>query len=73
MVEIDKKLKSGNFKTKMILQVHDELVFEVLEKELNEVAKMVKNTMETCFKLDVPLVVELKAGKNWGQMQPLKK
>ena len=56
----------------MILQVHDELVLEVPEKELKQVAIMGKEIMEGCFKLDVPLIVELKSGQSWGQMKPLK-
>ncbi len=71
MVEISEKLKK-EYETKMILQVHDELVFEVPEKELKQAAKLVKDTMENCFKLNVPLVVEFKSGDNWGQMKPLK-
>lgn len=51
MVEIDRKLRTLNseLKTKMILQVHDELVFEVPEKELNRVTKLIKEIMETAF------------------------
>ncbi|MEX0621990.1 MAG: DNA polymerase I [Candidatus Woykebacteria bacterium] len=71
MVEIFNTPQILNDKSKMILQVHDELVFEVPEKELKQTAKMVKEIMEDCFKLDVPLVVELKSGKNWGQMKSL--
>ncbi|HEX7456323.1 MAG TPA: DNA polymerase I [Candidatus Nanoarchaeia archaeon] len=72
MVEISNKLQVTGYKTKMILQVHDELVFEVPEAELKKAAQLVKDTMENCFKLDVPLIVELKTGKNWGVMKPLK-
>ena len=71
MVEISNKLLVTGYKTNMILQVHDELVFEVPEKELKEVAKLVKEIMENSFPLSIPLVVELKAGKNWGSMKPL--
>ena len=71
MVEISNKLQETGYKTKMILQVHDELVFEVPEDELKKVAPMVKEVMETAFPLSVPLVVELKVGKNWGEMKPL--
>lgn len=72
MVEISEKLKKEKFDTKMIMQVHDELIFEVPEKELRQIAKMVKEAMEKTFTLSVPLVVELKVGKNWGKMQALK-
>ncbi|OGY26740.1 MAG: hypothetical protein A2Z11_00280 [Candidatus Woykebacteria bacterium RBG_16_43_9] len=72
MVDLNEELRIKNLETKMILQVHDELVFEVAEKELKEVALVIKDLMENSFPLSVPLVVELKAGKNWGQMKPLK-
>jgi DNA polymerase I-like protein with 3'-5' exonuclease and polymerase domains len=71
MVGINEKLKIKNEKTKMIMQVHDELVFEVPEEELEEVAPMIKEVMETAFPLSVPLIVELKVGKNWGEMKSL--
>ena len=73
MVEISNKLKITGNKTKMILQVHDELVFEVPEGELKEVASIIKDCMENCFPLSVPLVVELKVGQDWGNMKILKK
>ncbi|HEX7456054.1 MAG TPA: DNA polymerase, partial [Candidatus Nanoarchaeia archaeon] len=72
MVGISNKLQVTGNKTKMILQVHDELVFEIPEDELKQVAPIIKQIMETAFPLSVPLVVELKVGKNWGQMKPLK-
>ena len=72
MVEISEKLAKENFDTKMIMQVHDELIFEVPEKEKKRASQLVKEEMETCYKLDVPLVVELKVGKNWGQLKLLK-
>ncbi|MEX0617116.1 MAG: DNA polymerase I [Candidatus Woykebacteria bacterium] len=69
MVEISNKLRVTNSKTKMILQVHDELVFEVPENELKKIAPIVKEIMENSFPLSVPLVVEVKVGKNWGSMK----
>jgi len=72
MVEISEMLAKEKYKKKMIIQVHDELIFEVPKKEKERVSKMVKDTMETCYKLDVPLIVELKAGVNWGVMKPIK-
>lgn len=56
----------------MILQVHDELLFEIEEQYLEEAAKLVKEKMEDSIKLDVPVVVELKSGGNWGELAPLK-
>ena len=65
MIEIHRKLNSGGFKSKMILQVHDELIFDVVESEFNEVVNLVKNTMENIYKLSVPLKVSTDSGKNW--------
>ncbi len=65
MVLIDKELTD---KAQMILQVHDELLFEVDPKELDETAKMIKEKMEGSMTLDVPVTVELKSGPNWGEM-----
>lgn len=74
MIDISRKLKTNDLllQTKMILQVHDELVFEVPEVKLKKVAEVVKEKMENAYELDVPLVVDLKFGKNWGNMKPLK-
>ncbi len=55
----------------MILQVHDELLFECTPRSLNEVGKMVKEKMEKALELSVPVAVDLKAGKNWGEMEKL--
>ena len=65
MINIHKKLKEGNYKTKMLLQVHDELVFDVFKPELQDIQKLVKSEMENAFKMDVPLDVDLGVGENW--------
>lgn len=65
MVNIQKKLEKEKLQTKMILQVHDELVFEVKSVELEKVKKLVKQEMENAIKLDVPLKVDMGVGKNW--------
>ncbi len=65
MINIYKKLNDGNYKTKMLLQVHDELVFDVPKNELDIISKLIKHEMENAFKLDVPLDVELGVGDNW--------
>ena len=65
MINIHKKLTSENWKSKMLLQVHDELVFDVHNSELEKIQPMIKHEMEQAFKLDVPLVVELGRGENW--------
>ncbi len=69
MVDLNEELKTKKFESKMLLQVHDELVFEVPEKETKKTSELVKETMESSYKLNVPLIVELKSGKNWGQMK----
>ncbi len=71
MIKIAAKLLETSKDSQMILQVHDELVFEVPEGDVKKVAKMVKQEMENALKLSVPIVVELKQGKNWGEMEVL--
>jgi DNA polymerase-1 len=65
MINIHKKLISENHKSKMLLQVHDELVFDVHNSELEEIKEMIKHEMEHAFKMEVPLDVDLGAGKDW--------
>ena len=65
MINIHKKLVSENWKSKMLLQVHDELVFDVYNSELEKIKPMIKHEMENAFKMDVPLEVEIGSGKNW--------
>lgn len=65
MIAIQSKLESENWKAKMLLQVHDELVFDVPKEEVEALQKMVKNEMENAFLLDVPLVVDMGIGTNW--------
>jgi DNA polymerase-1 len=65
MINIHKKLVSENWKSKMLLQVHDELVFDVHNDELEKIQPMIKFEMENAFKMDVPLDVEIGKGKNW--------
>ncbi len=65
MINIHKKLVSENWKSKMLLQVHDELVFDVHNSELEKIQPMIKHEMENAFIMDVPLDVEIGLGKNW--------
>ena len=65
MIEIFDKFNSLGLKSKMLIQVHDELVFNVLEKERETVEKIVTDIMENTYKLSVPLKVEINEGKNW--------
>lgn len=67
MLQIHKKIKENNFQSRIILQVHDELVFEVHKKEKNEFYSMAKDIMTHALPLSVPIVVEGKFGKNWDE------
>lgn len=69
MIEVDKALKEKKLKSQMILQVHDELIFDVFEDELEEVMSLVKEKMENCIKMDVPLIVEGNYAKNWCELK----
>ena len=69
MIEVDKALKVHHLKSQMILQVHDELIFDVFEDELEEVTSLVKEKMENCIKMDVPLIVEGNYAKNWCELK----
>ena len=65
MINIYKEFKKLKLETKMILQVHDELVFDVKNSELDKVKEIVRNKMETAVSLDVPLTVDISYGSNW--------
>ena len=65
MIEIDEKFKEENIKSTMLLQVHDELIFNVLNEEKEKVKNIVKETMENTIKLNVPLEVDIEFGNNW--------
>ena len=65
MINIYKKLSEGNFKTKMLLQVHDELVFDAYKEELDIIQPLIKSEMENAYQLAVPLDVEIGLGNNW--------
>jgi DNA polymerase-1 len=65
MINIHKKLQEENWKSKMLLQVHDELVFDVHNDELEKIQPMIKHEMENAFKMAVPLEVEIGLGKDW--------
>jgi len=69
MIEIARRLEAEGLRAKMILQVHDELLFEVPLGELERIGALVKPAMEQVYPLKVPLVVDLKAGPNWRDMK----
>jgi DNA polymerase-1 len=71
MLHIPASLQNAGLSAKMLLQVHDELVFECPEAEVEETAKVVKETMEAAYDLVVPLLTEARGGQNWYDLKPL--
>ncbi|MGH9756285.1 MAG: DNA polymerase I [Candidatus Acidiferrales bacterium] len=69
MIELDRRLPEENLQSRMILQVHDELLFEAPEKEIPALGKLVKEVMEGVHKFRVPILVESKTGPNWRDMK----
>ncbi len=65
MIQVHAQMKRAALSSKMILQVHDELVFEVPEAELDQLSQLVQTTMENAVKLDIPLTVDIGVGDNW--------
>lgn len=65
MIDLHRALKDNNFESTMILQIHDELIFDVKKEEEKKLKELVKNVMENCYKLNVPLEVEINTGINW--------
>ena len=72
MVDIFCEIRNSGLKSKLILQIHDELVFEVPKPELDELIKLVRQKMEGCVKFNVPIKVVAKVGKNWLEMKEVK-
>ena len=69
MLKVAAALKAGSYQSRMILQVHDELIFEVPEAEIELMQKLVKKEMEQAYQLLVPMTVDVKIGDNWHDMQ----
>ena len=69
MINLADEMKKRQLKSRMTLQVHDELIFEVPEKEFEEMKKLVNEKMSSAVKLSVPLKVDIKSGLNWGEME----
>ena len=65
MLSIDRELREGGYRSKLILQVHDELIFDACKRELDKLREMVTDKMENAHQLDVPLTVETGTGHNW--------
>jgi len=67
MIRIQNRIEALGFSTKMIMQVHDELVFETPEEEFQQVVPLIQREMETVLELSVPLRISTQAGKNWAE------
>jgi DNA polymerase-1 len=72
MLHVSKALTGHKCSSKILLQVHDEVVLECPTQELGEVVNLVKKNMEDAYPLDVPLQTEARSGKNWGVLKPVK-
>ena len=72
MIKIYEQMHIRKLRAKMVLQIHDELVFDVSQQELKELAELVKDRMENVLKLDVPIKVDIKFGENWLEMEEVK-
>ena len=66
MIDIDKWIQESKCPVKIIMQVHDELVFEIADDFVEEAVKKIDAMMSNCLKLNVPLLVEIGVDKNWG-------
>jgi len=69
MIRIDRRLREEKFEARMTLQVHDELLFDVPGKEVEQVKQLVQHEMETVIELKVPIVVDCGAGPNWRDIK----
>ena len=65
MINVHHRFKKDNIESKILLQVHDEIIVDVKLNELEQVKKIIKEEMENVYKLDVPLKVEIDTGTNW--------
>jgi DNA polymerase-1 len=68
MINIHREIEKKNLKSKMLLQIHDELLFEVPEEEVEEIKSLVNKLMPRAVELRVPVKIDIKLGRNWGQM-----
>ncbi len=73
MIQLFHALNAGGYRARMVLQVHDELVLEVPAEELAPVARLVEETMENAYQLDAALKVDMEAGPNWYEQEPVRK
>ena len=68
MIKIDHALREGHYRSRMLIQVHDELVFDIYQGEEEAVSALIKREMESAYPLQVPLEVDLAIGKNWQEL-----
>ena len=69
MINLYQEMQKRQLKSKMLLQVHDELLFEVPEEEMEEMRQLVPGMMSTALELSVPLKVDINSGQNWGELK----
>jgi DNA polymerase-1 len=69
LVNLYREMDQRQLKSKLLLQVHDELIFEVPEEELKTMRQLVPQVMSTALELSIPLKVDIKTGNNWGEME----
>jgi DNA polymerase I - 3''-5'' exonuclease and polymerase domains len=72
MIDVFESLGETGLRSRMLIQVHDELLFEVPESEKDRVIPLIKQKMEEAVKLDVPVIADLKTGADWNDMEKLK-
>jgi DNA polymerase-1 len=71
MLGVDREIRARGLNVSIVLQVHDELIFELPEAELEKAAAMIKFCMENAYELNVPLEVDMKYGRNWYEMESI--
>jgi DNA polymerase-1 len=71
MVNVHRALREQGLQTRLLLQVHDELIAEAPEAEVTTAARLLREVMSGVYKLNVPLSVNLEAGPNWEEMSPV--
>ena len=69
MIQLGEEIRKQNMNSKMLIQVHDELIFEVAPGELMELGVLINEVMPTAIKLDVPVLVDIKTGPTWGSLE----
>jgi DNA polymerase-1 len=69
MIRVDRRMREENLRSRLLLQVHDELMFEAPDDEIEPLRELVMQEMPGAMELSVPLTVEVKTGSNWGDME----